>query len=177
MIWDYAIGGMCIYPRPGRSHFSVEGSTVLHDFNLDRQLALPRACRQIYSEVGTAFYRLNIITFVDKDAVRHFRNHLKRVQWQALDTIAVTMPLAREMYIARPPPLPMYSRAMKPTPRPPGYVFDFFRVAPLTTFSDLRSPFHEIKRIIIYGEASSNEFEQISRIAKSREYDKDVIFQ
>lgn len=97
MIWVYAMGGILIYPRPGRSHFSVEGSTVLHNFNLDRQLGLPRACRQIYAEVGTSFYRLNIITFVDKDAVRHFRDHLKRGQWQALNTITVTMPLAREL--------------------------------------------------------------------------------
>jgi hypothetical protein len=89
-----------------KSEYAVESSKDVQKFDFDRRLALPRVCRQIYPEVGTAFFRLNIFALVDRDTLRHFRQHLKRVHWQVVQSVAVTMPLARELYTPPSPPPP-----------------------------------------------------------------------
>jgi hypothetical protein len=93
-IWDYAIGGMRIYLNGWtRAQYSIDGAKDIHDFDLDRQLALPRVCRQIYVETGANFYRFNVFCFLDEWALLHFRRDRKRAQCEALRTISVPVKL------------------------------------------------------------------------------------
>jgi hypothetical protein len=107
MIWDYAMRAIRVYSESDcKSEYAVKGSKDVQKFDFDRQLALPRVCRQIYPEVGTDFFRLNIFALVDRDALRHFRQNLKRAHWRVVQSVAVTMPLARQLYTPPSPPPP-----------------------------------------------------------------------
>jgi len=188
-IWDYAIGGMRIYLKDGHGvEYSIDGATETHDFDLNRQFALPRVCRQIYSETGANFYRFNVFSFEDHETLNRFRVNMKRAHWEALHTLAVSEPLVRKVH---PPPLPPasigtrriqirmtgggYYRNRKPVPRD-AFVSES-SMRPYTPWPSFRSMFDDLRTIIVYCQAGAAQWNSVLSTLGTKESGAEVIFE
>jgi hypothetical protein len=90
-IWQYTLGTMQVHPTvKGTPRCTDRGSDTISDFDVDRQLALVRTCRQLYSEAGLIFYRDSTFFFNAYSAMARFRLSLRVAQLEAVQTIALS---------------------------------------------------------------------------------------
>ena len=173
-IWDYAIGGMRIYFQDGhRVEYSIDGATETNKFELDRQIALPRVCRQIYSETGANFYRFNVFSFEDYPSLDRFRLRMKRAQWEALRTIAVSVPLVMKIHPPSPPGRRMLAEGYKGCAHPRRRD-GFTLYGPWRSFSRM---FHELHTVIVYGDVAQAESTKALEVVKRTEGTKVFVFE
>jgi hypothetical protein len=90
-IWQYTLGTMQVHPMvESTPRYNDRGSETISDFDVDRQLALVRTCRQLYSEAGLIFYRDSTYSFNTCSAMARFRLSLRNAQLEAVQTIALS---------------------------------------------------------------------------------------
>lgn len=168
---------MRVYLKSGhRAEYAIEGTKEIHEFSIDRHLGLLRASREIYSETGATFYRMNVFFFNDYRVLARFRDLMKRAHWEALRAIAVSVPFVQIMHA---PPEGGWTPKMC-CPRPP-IVRDLFlwrsdRITskPWNSFSGM---FSHLNTIIIYGKVTQAEAGYVLASAMSNERVEEMTFE
>ncbi|KAH7076417.1 hypothetical protein BKA63DRAFT_564808 [Paraphoma chrysanthemicola] len=180
-IWAYALAGTRTHVH---KRYSVQRTKSARGHGLVRSriispLSLLRVSRQVYSEAALLPYHLTTFFFDDYNDLRAFQLALKQAQLDALEVIAISTPLAREMYVPPPRPRPYGMRASVPGRGMSGVLWlqsprsEYYKSTPFK----LGQMFPSLRMIVLDKAAEMGDLEDVMEKVRQAEGGKMVVFE